>query len=168
MVGSRTPSIILPSDAMIFSPRPGWGFRAKNRTTTFTFWADNFAATFAALFGVSIMAILPGSLGCPIAELPGTKALASRPLVNVLRDTTDIAPPEERLPDRSTFLLRFDLAEFGQRAIEYIIEEPHRIQNFAHGCGCFRSISLAEGKHAVVAQVSHDSRLGNPVIKQVA
>src|SRR5512144_2974206 len=77
-------------------------------------------------------------------------------------------PPEELLPDHSTFLLRFDLAEFGQRAIEYIIEEPHRIQNFAHGCRCFRSVSLAEGKHAVVAQVSHDSRLGNPVIKHIA
>ena len=156
---------MLPSDAMIFSRRPGCGFLAKYRTTTFTFWADNFDATFAALFGVSIMAILAGSLGCPNAELPGTKALASRPSVNVRLDTIDIGPPEELLPDHSTFLLRFDLAEFGQRAIEYIIEEPHRIQNFAHGRGCFRSVGLSEGKHAVVAQVSHDSRLGNPVIE---
>jgi hypothetical protein len=45
---------------------------------------DNSAATFAALFGVSIMAILAGSLGCPTAELLGTKALANSPLVNVL------------------------------------------------------------------------------------
>src|SRR6478735_4576621 len=112
------------------------------------------------------MAMLAGSLGCPIAKLPGTKALASRPWVNVRLDTIDIGPPEELLPAHSTFLLRFDLAEFGQRAIEYIIEEPHRIQNFAHGCRCFRSVSLTERKHAVVAQVSHDSRLGNPVIKQ--
>src|SRR4249919_1607710 len=117
MVGSRTPSIILPSDAMTLSRRPGWGFRAKNRTTTFTFWAANFDATFAALCGVSIMAMLAASLGCPIAEWPGTKALASRPLVNVRLDTIDIAPPEELPPDHSTFLLRFDLAKFGQRAI---------------------------------------------------
>src|SRR5512139_638770 len=77
-------------------------------------------------------------------------------------------PPEELLPDHSTFLLRFDLAEFGQRAIEYIIEEPHRIQNFAHGRGCLRPVSLTKGEHAVVAQVSHDSRLRNPVIQQVS
>src|SRR6476659_384520 len=108
---------------MIFSRRPGCGFLAKNRTTTFTFWAANFDATFAALCGVSIMAMLAGSLGCQIAEWPGTKALASRPWVNVRLDTIDIGPPEVLLPAHSTFLLRFDLAEFGQRAIEYIIEE---------------------------------------------
>src|SRR5262249_34341350 len=103
------------------------------------------------------MAILPGSLGCPTAELAGTKALASRPLVNVLLDTIDIAPLKScRLC--STFLLRFDLAKFGQRSLEYIIEEPHRIQNLAHGRRSFRSISLAKGKHAVIPQVSHDSR----------
>ena len=54
----------------------------------------DFDATFAALFGVSMMAMLAGSLGCPIAEWPGTKALASRPLVNVRLDTIDIAPPK--------------------------------------------------------------------------
>ena len=70
------------------------------------------------------MAMLAGSLGCPSADVPGTKALASRPLVNVLLDTIDIAP-EELLPDHSAFLLRFDLTELGQRAFEYIIEEPH-------------------------------------------
>src|SRR5262245_31298076 len=83
---------MLPSDAIIFSRRPNWVFLAKNRTTTFTFWADNFAAAFAALFGVSTMATLPGSLDCPTAELLGTKALASSPPVNVLLDTIDIAP----------------------------------------------------------------------------
>ncbi len=91
------------SDAMTFSRRPGWGFLAKNRTTTFTFWAANFDATFAALFGVSIMAIPAGSLGCPNAKWPGTKALASRPLVNVRLDTIDIAPPEELLPAAQPF-----------------------------------------------------------------
>ena len=55
-----------------------------------------------------------------------------------------------------------------QRSREYIIEEPHRIQNFAHGRRCFRSVSLAKGKHAVIAQVSHDTRFGNPVIDQIA
>src|SRR5262245_11731828 len=97
MVGSRKPSIMLPSDAMTFSRSPAWGFRAKNRTTTLTFCADNFDANFAALCGVSIMAILAGSLGCPIARLLGTTALASSPLVNILRETTDIAPPDELL-----------------------------------------------------------------------
>jgi len=61
-----------------------------------------------------MMAMLAGSLGCPIAEWPGgTKVLASRPLVNVRLDTIDIAPPDERLPDHSTFLLRLDLPELG-------------------------------------------------------
>ncbi|MGB8107242.1 MAG: hypothetical protein WCF47_23495 [Pseudolabrys sp.] len=78
---------------MIFSRRPGCGFLAKNRTTTFTFWAANFDVTFAALCGVSIMAMLAGSLGCPITKLPGTKALASRPWVNVRLDTIYIGPP---------------------------------------------------------------------------
>src|SRR4029079_16498543 len=115
-----------------------------------------------------MMAMLAGSLGCPTAEVPGTKALASRPLVNVLRDTIDIAPPKELLPNHSAVLLRFDVAEFGQRAIKYIIEEPHRIENFAHGRRCLGPVGLAIGKHAVVAQISHDSRLGNPVIEQVS
>jgi hypothetical protein len=57
--------------------------------------------------------MLARSLGCPIAEWPGTKVLASRPLVNVRLDTSDIAPPDERLPDHSTFLLRLDLPELG-------------------------------------------------------
>src|SRR5207342_1037129 len=98
-----------------------------------------------------MMAMLAGSLGCPNAEWPGTKALASRPLVNVRLDTIDIGP-RRAVACRSTFLLRFDLAEFGQRAIEYIIEEPHRIQNFAHGSGCPRPVGFSKGKHAVIAQ----------------
>ena len=40
------------------------------------------------------MAIPAGSLGCPNAEWAGTKALARRPLVNIRRDTIDIAPPK--------------------------------------------------------------------------
>src|SRR5262245_1908458 len=110
MVGSRTPSIMLPSDAMTFSRRPAWGFLAKNRTTTFTFWADNFDANFAALCGVSMMAILPGSLGCPTARLLGIKALASSPWVNILRETTDIAPLS-CCPGLA--LLSFDFVKFG-------------------------------------------------------
>jgi len=33
-------------------------------------------------------------LGCPNAEWPGTKVLASRPVVNVRLDTIDIGPPK--------------------------------------------------------------------------
>ncbi|HZP68586.1 MAG TPA: hypothetical protein VFB29_01465 [Pseudolabrys sp.] len=54
---------MLPSEAMTFSRRPGCGLRAKKRTTTFTFWAASLEANFAALFGVSMMAMFPGSLG---------------------------------------------------------------------------------------------------------
>src|SRR5262249_11890014 len=31
------------------------------------------------------------------------------------------------------FLLSLDLVEFGQRAFEFVVEQPHRIENFAEG-----------------------------------
>src|SRR5262249_60641633 len=109
---------------------------------------------------------LPASFGCPKARFPGTKVLVSSPLVNVLRETSDIAPPDQLLPRRSA-LLSLYLVELGQRTVKYIIEEPHRIENFAHRCGRLCAVSFTEGEHAVIAQVSHDSRFGNPVISQV-
>src|SRR5580704_19796213 len=61
-----------------------------------------------------------------------------------------------------------DLFQHGQRALEFVVEEPHRIENFAEGCGCFRPVGLSKGEDAVVAQISHDGRVGNSIAGQVA
>src|SRR5215471_12822748 len=61
-----------------------------------------------------------------------------------------------------------DLLEFRLRLLELPVEEPHRVENFAEGGRCSGSVSLAEGKDAVVSQVFHDHRIGNPVVEQIA
>src|ERR1700730_2522163 len=61
-----------------------------------------------------------------------------------------------------------DLFEFRKRPFEVPIEEPHRIKNFAEGCRCSCPVSLPKGEDAVVSQISHDRRVGNPVVEQVA
>src|SRR5258705_10248241 len=68
----------------------------------------------------------------------------------------------------STLLLRLDLVEFGKRSFKFGIEEPHRIKNFAEGCRCSCPVSLSKGEDAVVSQISHDPRLGDSIIDQVA
>src|SRR6266481_2317507 len=68
----------------------------------------------------------------------------------------------------STFLLPLDLVEFGKRSFKFGIEEPHRIKNFAEGCRCSCPVSLSKGEDAVVAQISHDPRIGDSIIDQVA
>src|SRR5476651_2377888 len=69
---------------------------------------------------------------------------------------------------QSSFLLSLDLIKFRQRSFKFVIEEPHRIENFAEGCRCSRPVCLSEGEHAVVAQIKHDLRVGDSVIGQVA
>src|SRR5580692_6422184 len=54
-----------------------------------------------------------------------------------------------------------DLAEQRQRPVEFIIEQPHRIENLADRRGCFRPVSLSKSEDAVVAEISHDSRVQN-------
>src|SRR5258708_4618696 len=60
-----------------------------------------------------------------------------------------------------TLLLSLDLFEFGQRSFKFVIEEPHRIENFAEGCRCFCPVNLSKGKDAIVAQISHYRRVRN-------
>src|SRR5262249_38173195 len=67
-----------------------------------------------------------------------------------------------------TLSLRLDLVEFGQRPFEFVIEEPHRIENFAEGRRCFRPVGPSEGEDAIVAQKSHDRRVGNSIVGEVA
>src|SRR5437870_3824844 len=65
-------------------------------------------------------------------------------------------------------LLSLDLVEFGRRSFKFVIEEPHRIENFAQGCRCFCPVGLSKGEDAVVAQKTHDPRVGNLEFGQVA
>ena len=51
---------------------------------------------------------------------------------------------------------------------KFVIEEPHRIKNFAERCSCFCSVSSSKSEDAVVSQISHDPRVGYFVAGQVA
>src|SRR5712671_1246028 len=51
----------------------------------------------------------------------------------------------------SALLPSLDLVELGQGAFKLVVEEPHRIENFAEGCRCFCPVSLSKGEDAVVA-----------------
>src|SRR5687767_381049 len=62
----------------------------------------------------------------------------------------------------------FNLVEFGPRALEFDVEQPHRFENFAEGRRCLRPVRLAESEDAVVAQVPHDPRVCYSVIREVA
>ena len=44
----------------------------------------------------------------------------------------------------------------------------NRIENFAQGSRCSRPVGLSKGEDAVVAQISHDRRVGNSMAGQVA
>ena len=65
-------------------------------------------------------------------------------------------------------LSRLDLVEFGKRSFKFAIEEPHRIKNFVEGCRCSCPVSLSKGEDAIVSQISHDPRVGNFIVDQVA
>src|SRR5215467_7116457 len=68
----------------------------------------------------------------------------------------------------SSLLARLDLVELGERAFEFAVEQPHRVENFAEACRRFRPVGLSEREDAVVAQISHDRGVGDPVIGQIA
>ena len=70
--------------------------------------------------------------------------------------TAGPATTSHPLPVRraSSFWLLLDLVEFGKRAFELFVEEPHRIENFAEGRGRFGPVSLSKGEHAVVSQIA--------------
>src|SRR5207253_6616213 len=48
---------------------------------------------------------------------------------------------------RPALFLRFDLVVSGPGALELVVEQPHRIEDFAEGRGGFRPVRLAEGEH---------------------
>ena len=72
-----------------------------------------------------------------------------------------------RLP-ASTFLPHLDILECRKRALELVVEQPHRIEDFAEGRGGSCPVGLAKGEDAVVAQISHDRRVGNAIAEQIA
>src|ERR1700676_1845875 len=87
------------------------------------------------------------------------------------RGKQDCSPGETRCDWRrlmSTLLPRLDLVEFGKRSFKFGIEEPHRIHDFAEGCRCSCPVGLSKGEDAVVSQISHDRRVGNSIVEQVA
>src|SRR5712692_2436154 len=67
-----------------------------------------------------------------------------------------------------TLLPSLDLVEFGPRSFKFVVEEPHRVENFAESGRCFCPVGSSKGEDAVVAQISHDPRLGNFVADEVA
>ena len=56
-------------------------------------------------------------------------------------------------------LLGPDLVEFEERSFKFLVEEPHRIEDFAESCRCRGSVDASKREDAVVSQISHDSRL---------
>src|ERR1700704_5589392 len=86
------------------------------------------------------------------------------------RNAPRLFRPPSRLTGRrfSPLSLSLDLVELGQRAFKFVIEEPHRIENLAEGCRCFRPVSMSKGEDAVFAQVSHDGRVMNRIAGQAA
>src|SRR5262245_11278504 len=67
-----------------------------------------------------------------------------------------------------SFSLRLDLVEHGQHPLEFVVEEPHRIENIAEGGRCPGPVSPSEGQNAVVPQISHDRRIGDLIRGQIA
>ena len=77
--------------------------------------------------------------------------------------------PGAGIAEKSRIALRLlDLTKQGQCSFEFIIEQPHRIENLADRRRCFRPVGLAKSEDTVVAEISHDPRIGNPVAGQVA
>src|SRR5258708_6703454 len=103
-----------------------------------------------------------GRLWLEDGEKP-VKFSISRPAQHDARETRS----DWNLPTSSP-LPRLDLVEFGERPFKFVIEEPHRIKNFAEGCGCSCPVGLSKGEDAVVSQISHDPRVGNSIGEQVS
>jgi len=119
-----------------------------------------------------ILLICPsGKLACPFMTKATWASVADREAGDAYCGKQSRCPGEPRsgwrLPT-STLLSRLDLIEFGKRSFKFGIEEPHRIKNFAEGCRCSCPVSLSKGEDAVVSQISHDPRVGNSIVDQVA
>src|SRR5262245_28474919 len=63
-----------------------------------------------------------------------------------------------RLP-RLAQLLHSDLRELRPCAFKFVVEQPHRIEDFAKCRGSSCAVRLAESENAVVAQELHDPRV---------
>src|ERR1700722_8311470 len=68
----------------------------------------------------------------------------------------------------SAFLPRLDFVEFGQRPFEFFVEQPHRIENFAEGRRWSWPVNLAKAEDSVIAQISHERRIGDLIVGCVA
>ena len=69
-----------------------------------------------------------------------------------------LTPPKRAMPAVGLFPGP-DPVEFGHRSFKLVVEEPHRIEDFAESCRCLGSVGASICEDAVVSQISHDSRL---------
>src|SRR5712672_3131657 len=67
-----------------------------------------------------------------------------------------------------TLLLSPDLVEFEERSFKFVVEEPHRIEDFAESCRRLGSVGASEREGGVVSQISQDPRLRNSVVGEAA
>src|SRR6266436_5428765 len=65
-------------------------------------------------------------------------------------------------------LLSPDRVEFEEHSFKFVVEEPHRIEDFAQSCRRLGSVGASKRKDAVVSQISHDPRLRNSVVGKAA
>src|ERR1700733_16219018 len=63
---------------------------------------------------------------------------------------------------------RLDLVELRQCGGEFVVEQPHGIENLAKGGGRPGPVSAPEREDAVVAEISHDGRIGDAIAGEVA
>src|SRR5690606_11813233 len=96
----------------------------------------------------------------PRSALPAAAAASRAPVSTA--DRSGVSNFSTRL---LTTPVRLDLAEFQQRLLEVVIEQPHRVKNFTQGCRRSGPVVFPKGEDAVVAQVSHDRRIGDLVFE---
>src|SRR6202161_10725 len=60
------------------------------------------------------------------------------------------------------------LVELRQCGRELVVEQPHGIENLAKGGGRSGPVSAPEREDAVVAEISHDRRIGDAIAGEVA
>src|ERR1700742_2592950 len=69
---------------------------------------------------------------------------------------------------RTSILSHPDLVEFETGLLEFGIEQPHRVENFPVIGRCSGPVGLPIGEDAVVPQIAHHRRIGDPIVQQIA
>src|SRR5271165_2111670 len=90
------------------------------------------------------------------------------PTIGVAGTSPAMTPMREVRIALSPALLHLDLVQSCDGLAELVVEQPHRVEDFAERRRGLRAVDVAEGEDAVVAQISHDGWIGNPVIDEIA